>query len=333
MSSFDLRSTHYNTRFSSSFRDLNSKDNYINNKAFNNLELQKSLIEEKNRELQEKRSKEEMTVFMNNWGFERGKLKGEIERKQEIIEMIKNFGKKQMSEKEDKNILGESRGNHKSSNIDYYFLNLQKGSLNNNNTIDCDNVKKVMDITTLRESTLSRLNKIVNHNKDQLVNLPLDVSIKISAHDQVLKTRRTYNLINVNGDILGKTDNSNEFNPLTFYDNSNEFKLKNSLSINKKIVNKTLNNNKTNLSRQCSSMDLRTSTPNPINMLKLRRTLSTFKTNDVLLLKSELARNNVDIPIEIINSGLLPPKEKNSYEKLFLPNRGYGLLSNPFTEK
>ena len=64
-------------------------------------------------------------------------------------------------------------------------------------------------------------------------------------------------------------------------------------------------------------MDLRTSTPNPINMLKLRRTLSTFKTNDVLLLKSELARNNVDIPIEIINSGLLPPKEKNSYEKLF----------------
>ena len=341
------RSTFQNSKYTT-FKDFDpqrevktSNGSYAPKYNFINLDLQKKWNDDKHKELTEKRNAVEMKKFMNDWGFQRGKFKEEVERKQDILILLKNYEvinevKEHYSDSSDNevenNLLTKEYLNNKNTNIEK-IKNVKKDVIINNFIGNDQNTilkTKIFEVKTMIESKEFIINNIINSIKEKDSTLS-EVNHLIQANDKVTKMRK--HLITITNDTSSiKVDHSNHLKPLSLYDSNSILNTLNYPSPNKKSNEKSLNNELLNLFRPSTSLDFKLFNPEVNNMLKQRRTLSNFNFSEIIRLKDDLAKSAVDISLKILKGGLLPPRDTQQYEKLYLPSSGFGLLQNPFPE-
>ena len=303
----------------------------------NNLEIHKQFINEKNREVAEKRNQEEMKEFIHEWGFNKSKAIEEVERKQELKLLLKNYEK----------INYKAEGKHTENNVEEddkdELIKINEEKEEEQNQLDDEfegentsikmmirknlnivNQTKGIQINNAKGSVDKKVNVIesMKHRFDK--NYPLELNPMI-ANEKLLATRKMYgNLLEV-----PEIDNqkqgeyySDYKSALSLYDNYTDCKIKD-FSLNKRE----------NPFNYKLSIGERPATHHEqVNPLRQRRTLSAFNVvKEIKELKKDLNSNNVNISLKTLTEGLVLPNA-SKYPKYFLPKPGFGLLKNPFPE-
>jgi len=340
------KSTNYNTKYGITFREKDphreirgSSGSYVPLYNLNNLDIQKTLFNDKNKELSEKRYNEEFNSFMNDWALNKGRYIEEVGRKQDIMLLLKNykendnFNKEKVGSIENNSLLLKEYHNVKGLNATK-IRNVQKDMIDNTfifDQIKSDSNTKVINIKSLVETDSARTYNLIKEVQNKLDNVPAEIDASLNAHDKVISVIKCVDpSTNVLEFSKKKSSYSNIANPLSFYDMKNKDKVKKKLkmiSVNKFNGKMTIPSLKNKI-----TVDHKGANPEKHNMLRQRKTLSSFDFKEVSLLKGDLAKSSVDIPLKILKGGLLAPSLPKSYDRLFLPSRGFGLLSNPFPE-
>ena len=318
-------------------REIKTSHGYFRPKyETHNLDLQKQWITEKNRELAEKKHKEEVKEFLNEWGFTKSRQIEEVERKNELKLLLKNYEKINLKA-QGKQIEDECLDDENDKNIEdneEYKIDVESnnpGVINNirnlNSTEATSDYKKTV-IFDLKKAIIGseakgNLAKSLKNRFEK--QFPSEVSSALD-NEKLSKARKLYgNIIDVQ-----EIDNqkhgeyfSSYKHALSLYDNYNDIKDR---KFNENQPDNTINHKLFAGNRPNTVHEL-------INPLKQRRTLSAFdKINEISTLKNELNKANVTIPLKSLKDALVSP-DASKYPKYYLPTRGFGLFKNPIPDK
>ena len=79
------------------------------------------------------------------------------------------------------------------------------------------------------------------------------------------------------------------------------------------------------------SVDFKDINPEKYDMFSKKKSIAAFSFQEVLRVKNELSKVNINISVAILKNAFLTPDTVN-YPKYFLPNSAFGLLNNPFPD-
>jgi hypothetical protein len=319
-------------------REIKTSHGYYRPKyETNNLDLQKQWGNEKHRELAEKKHKEEVKEFLNEWGFSKSRLIEEVERKNELKLLLKNYEKINLKAQGKHNDEEENMDNDNEKNEDdEQELHIDMDSQNPgvvNNVRNMNSTENTNDhhkpvIVDLKKAIIGseakgNLGSSLKYRFEK--NFPLEVASALD-NDKLSKARKLYgNVVDIQ-----EIDNqkhgeyfSSYKHALSLYDNYNDIKDRN---FNEKQPVNSINykifaGNRPNTVNELT------------NPLRQRRTLSAFeKLNDINMLKNDLNKANVTIPLKSLKNALISP-DADKYAKYYLPTRGFGLFKNPVPDK
>ena len=277
----------------------------------------------KNIEIKEKRSLTEMNRFVDDWASSRSKLKEEIERKSAIKFYIKKNEEGKITERvfEENNANEIKTNDIEPNNTLLYKEQTKKEKLSINKVRNVKNnkinknqliIKKI--IIQSNSNSPNKKDKIYKENLENIEKIQVESNAELTANIKTLYTRQIYN------DVLNTEEISNKkevyishYNPLSIYDNKNNLQTDKNIDKTKRSI----------------SLDLKEINPEKYNMLSKRKTLAAFNFTEVLRLKSELSKAKINISVTILKKAFLSP-ETVAYPKYYLPNSGFGLLTNPF---
>ena len=282
-------------------------------------------VKAKNREIAEKRSMSEVKMYMDDWAMIRSKLNEQVQRKSEMKHLLKNYDTNTIKEEKvtletnskSKEIDNENELNNHSSLVvekvsTKKVRNVVKNKIGKSKLI----VKKIKIQSKSNQNSPEKKSKILNYNLFNLDVIPTDIYSEMMNSIKSLKVRNLYGeAINVNTISNNKNDYIANVKPLSMLDYSNHIKTE-------VIKDK---------SKRSISLDLKEVNPEKYNMLSQRKTLSVFNYHEMTRLKGELSKENINIPINTLKRAFLPP-EVVVYPKHYLPNSGFGLLTNPFAD-
>ena len=281
--------------------------------------LDMDTLKAKNREIAEKRSMSEMKMYMDDWALVRSNLNEELQRKTEMKFYLKNYEINPIKEEK-----ANYENNTKSNDVEYNIANLVekvftkkvRNVVNNKIRKSKNMVKKIKILSKSNRNSPDKKSKIYQENLLNLEAIPSDIFSDMNSNIKSLQVRHLY------GDAIDVDTISNKkdgyllyVKPLSMLDHS--ICLKNDNFIDK--------------AKRSMSLDFKEINPEKYNMLSQRKTLAAFNFNEVNRLKGELSKENINIPMHTLRRAFISP-ETLVYPKHYLPNSGFGLLSNPFVE-
>lgn len=327
-------------------REIKSSYSYLRPKYdYSHLILEKNCINEKNKELAEKRTQEEMKEYINQWGMQKAKFKEDVHKKHELKVLIKHYNKALKKEESQDEIVQEEKiHDNLNTNMviqDNPLSSEEKSQLINDQAeesekpeeitkkVETNKMRNVLnfklpvnpdEITInikVKEKVSEKQKELLTEVKTKHDRIPPELSYNLKSQDKVQYMRNTFNtLINVKEIDNPKDGYKYHFNPLSAFDNCNV----QIMSVSPTLIQN--NRPSTGFNFMLKNMEKGND-----NFLAQRRTLSNFKTRDTLQLKDKLRKNNVTMAL--LEEAFLPPSDHVSYPKYYLPVPGHGLLSKP----
>jgi len=276
----------------------------------------------KNRNLSEKRFDGEKLSFMDEFASKFSKFKEELQKKADIKEMVSqyNIERKNKSNK-DKSVffnikndnvfkLNSSFKSNKRSHQESVVLN--EARISKNERLTNSNSEKYLDVNSLSKS----------HQKDKTdcfpkkiskSTVPSEINTYIFLKDNVGSVRNQYSEIIREHELESShfKETNNETLPLSFYSR------KESPNTKKSMI---------------STCDFKINHPDKHDLLFMKRSFTNLDDIRVKNLKSDLCNDGVNISMKTLKKAFLSPTV-TFYPKTYLPNSGFGLLSNPFADK
>jgi hypothetical protein len=148
--------------------------------------------------------------------------------------------------------------------------------------------------------------KIYEEEKSKNESLPAEMKSDLVFNSGTFKCKTVYGRLIRSNEFSERNEGYlQHYNPLSFYDNGVE-----------------TNMLQTNYANRTKLKD-----PNLESMMEKRNNLNFANFKEVMKLKDDLVKENINIPMKVLKNAFLAP-ETVSYPKYFLPSQGFGLLSN-----
>lgn len=250
---------------------------------YTNLQIEKNNIQAKQKELAEKRNKEEMKEFLNEWGMSRAKYLEEIEKKNEIKKLLKFY---------EKNMPNQGNNDYKNKNYD--------GNLNTylNNSPYKDKERESRPESPIRNK------EDFNDNNDNIIPNEIFLSPK-KNNDSVINSPIKMNKNNPKGeDNINSDPNIISIELITAVVDSENFfqerqiKAEEEIKINKNLIRnkaKVINLDKKNritVNKEEKKVEMKFATEGNTNktisiIKQMKKTLEKIPTDKVILLKAQ----------------------------------------------
>lgn len=330
---------------------------------FNILDLEKTIFNQKNKLLIEKRAQEEIKHALNDFGVKRALYKGrmnKINETKKVVDLYTSLQIEREKRKEENNIndIPPDISPHTStnnSNIKTKFIQRSNSqyntSVNNKvvaNTIQNieskykidNNINKEKEYSLSFKLSHSRSQENVLQNHKENFEIPMDSVYLYKSNDPIYQARlKNKTLLKVK-----EIDNPNKgysahYTPLSAFDIKN-YNLMN-LNKNNSLSCRSNNDTTANLNNTSYIYAKKNFANNKNNYLNLRKTIGSFKINEYHSLRKSVDNirkkrklDDSDTNVSSINKSSLyeafsSPKEDSTFPQFFLPRSGSGLLSKP----
>lgn len=338
-------------------RELKSSYSYGMPKfTFSQANVESTIITAKQRELELKRTQEEIAEAINDFGTKRALFKGINQKKYDTKEVIKYYS---LMNQENINNIKECE--EEKTSFSQNTVSKQKDENYNNNNIhnriihrcksqiitakDKENVFNKVILNKVRNISIDDKNKIVKSKKETNITISLKQNHNLSRQkllqnksmnfddypsdsimarisiDSLFKARLEYkkldNLSNRSLEISRNINDNNKY--LSAYD-MNNCKLFDKLDNSVRSQSNNSNNGNNIIReklRNCSS-----------DFLNLRQTMQSFQINNVMNLKKSMKKSK-KFNRSCLVDAFVNPSRNTFYPKYYLPITGSGLLSKP----
>lgn len=318
---------------------------------FNILDLEKTIFNQKNKLLIEKRAQEEIKQALNDFGVKRALYKGrmnKINETKKVVDLYKSLQIEREKIKEENDIPPDispqsphssTSNSIKVKSYNHKVVANKIQNIENKNKIDNNiNKEKEYSLSFKLSHSRSQENVLLNHKENH--EIPMDSVYLYKSNDPIYQARlKNKTLLKVKEIDSVNKGYSAHYTPLSAFDIKNynllNLNTKNSLSC------KSSNGKTASLNNSSYTYAKKNFADNKNNYLNLRKTIGSFKINEYHSLRKSVDNirkkrklDDSDTNISSINKSSLyeafsSPGGGSSFPQFFLPRSGSGLLSKP----
>jgi hypothetical protein len=291
--------------------------------------VEKHFIDAKQKEAAEKRHQEEVKEYLNEWGMAKSFYREEVEKKQEMKSLINYL---ETHKPKDKRRLyqeqNEELNNEETGGVNTVGNVLTAGNVNTVTvaSIQSDSRKPDQPIPSEYNEADEFLNKLVVdsniiHHKNEKIREEIKKKEKVPADlvqamktDSVYETRKVYGTVCDFKELDNQKKANEDYFPLSAYDT---------------MYSQVFPKQAPKEAPRPSSHQYVRKHINSASYLDLRKTVTTFKSNELARIHETLSKSGNKMDMDSVRKAFLPPVETVGYNKYFLPLPGYGLIAKP----